>query len=154
MAANLRQTSGRDKPDLTYKLRAWQWNLFKSQLILGIMVLEINLKKAGKKMRKIIVLVGIFTILGIGGFIGKAIDVNATSKVELEDIVMKQQADIESLKSQLSDTTKRLEALESKQSNTDQFDTRLTHLENSIGAWNTNKTVKQLIDDTNNTLSN
>ena len=67
---------------------------------------------------------------------------------------MKQQATIDALTLQLSETTKRLGALESKESSTEQIETRLTHVESTVGKWDTEMSAIQLINDTVNKFNN
>ncbi|WP_066320914.1 hypothetical protein [Bacillus sp. FJAT-29814] len=105
-------------------------------------------------MRKIFVIVGFLLVAFVSGSIGKVTNVDAVSKVQLEEMVQKQQITIDILTAQLtevnkqlSDTTKRLEALESKDSSTDGFEARLTKVENIIGEWDTELSVIQYLND-------
>ncbi len=108
-------------------------------------------------MRKIFVIVGFLLVAFVSGSIGKVSNVDAVSKVELEEMVQKQQITIDNLTAQLteinkqlSDTTNRLEALESKDSSVEGFETRLTKVENTIGEWDTEMSVIQYLNDLDN----
>lgn len=108
-------------------------------------------------MKKILVIGGLLLAIVVSGFIGQTLNVNATSKVELEELVQKQQITIDNLTSQLtevnnqlSETSKRLAALESKENGTDGIETRLTKVENIIGQWDSEMSVIQYLNDLDN----
>jgi hypothetical protein len=98
-------------------------------------------------MKKVVIVVGGLFILLLGGFLGQAINVNALSKVELEELVQEQQTTIDNLSLQLAEVTKRLEALDSKESNTEKIDSRLSKVETIIGEWDDERSVIRLIYD-------
>jgi hypothetical protein len=101
-------------------------------------------------MKKVAKVVGLLVVLFLGGFLGQTLDGNATSKVELEELVQKQQTTIDNLTFQLADVTKRLESLESKESNTEEIEPRLTRIESIIGEWDTEMSVIQYLNDLDN----
>lgn len=105
-------------------------------------------------MKKVVIIAGVLGILLIGGLLGQVINVNATSKVELEELVQKQQITIDNLteqladvNNQLSETSTRLEALENKENSTEGIETRLTKVENIIGQWDSEMSVIQYLND-------
>lgn len=67
-------------------------------------------------MRKLIY-IGVLMAIGLVSFSSFS---GAASKVKLEEIVMQQEMEIDGLKAQLADTSKRLEALEKEPSNTNE----------------------------------
>lgn len=111
-------------------------------------------------MKKIATVAGVFVILLLGGLLGQTINVDATSKVELEKLVQEQQITIDNLTSQLaevnnqlSETTKRLEALENKENSTEGIESRITKVESIIGEWDDERSVIRLINDLDNTFN-
>ncbi|MFB3164710.1 hypothetical protein ABLO26_25450 [Neobacillus sp. 179-J 1A1 HS] len=110
-------------------------------------------------MKKIAIVASLLVVLFSGSFLGQNLHGNAVSKVELEALVQEQQITIDNLTSQLtevndklSETTKRLEALESKENSTEGIETRLTKVESNIGDWIYDRPIRKLIDEHEDTL--
>lgn len=78
-------------------------------------------------MKKI--LAGSIIAIAITGVLGSSITTTATSKKQLEEIVMDQQFTIESLQSQLSDINNRLAELENAPDSKSLFEERISNLE-------------------------